>query len=62
MPICFELAPDNAPGRIVAQAHGGRTVEVLCTRIALRLLALAAGVLHNYDMGDPGRHFAAYGH
>jgi hypothetical protein len=43
------------------RAHGGRTLTGVCTRIALRLLALAAG-LHNHDIGTPGRHFAAYGH
>jgi DDE family transposase len=44
------------------EAHGGRTLPGVCTRVALRLLALAAGLLHNHDIGDPGRHFAAYGH
>jgi hypothetical protein len=29
---------------------------------SLRLLALAAGLVHNHDIGDPARHFAAYGH
>jgi hypothetical protein len=49
-------------GQLTLEAHGGRTIEGLCTRVALRLLALAAGLLHNQDIGDPGRHFAAYGH
>ena len=49
-------------GQLTLEAHGGRTVPGVCTRVALRLLALAAGLLHNYDIGDPGRHFAAYGH
>ena len=49
-------------GQLTLEAHGGRTTEGLCTRIALRLLALAAGLTHNNDIGDPGRHFAAYGH
>ena len=49
-------------GQLTLEAHGGRTVSGVCTRVALRLLALAAGLLHNYDIGDPGRHFAAYGH
>jgi hypothetical protein len=35
--------------------------EGLCTRVALTLLALAAGLVHNQQIGDPGRHFAAYG-
>jgi Transposase DDE domain len=49
-------------GQLTLEAHGGRTVPGVCTRVALRLLALAAGLRHNYDIGDPGRHFAAYGH
>jgi hypothetical protein len=49
-------------GQLTLEAHGGRTIEGLCARIALRLLALAAGLTHNHDIGDPGRHFAAYGH
>ena len=49
-------------GQLTLEVHGGRTIEGLCTRVALRLLALAAGLAHNQDIGDPGRHFAAYGH
>jgi hypothetical protein len=49
-------------GQLTLEAHGGRTTRGLCTRVALRLLALAAGLVHNHDIGDPGRHFAAYGH
>lgn len=49
-------------GQLTLEAHGGRTIEGLCTRVALRLLALAAGLVHNQQIGDPGRHFALYGH
>ncbi len=49
-------------GQLTLEAHGGRTIEGLCTRVALRLLALAAGLIHNQTIDDPGRHFAAYGH
>jgi hypothetical protein len=49
-------------GQLTLEAHGGRTIDGLCTRIALRLLALAAGLIHNNDIGNPGRHFAAYGY
>lgn len=31
-------------GQLTLEAHGGRTIEGLCTRVALRLLALAAGL------------------
>jgi DDE family transposase len=44
------------------ERHGGRTLQGVATRVALRLLALAAGLVHNQQIGDPGRHFAAYGH
>jgi hypothetical protein len=48
-------------GQLALERHGGRTVPGVCVRVALRLLALAAGLIHNYDIGDPGRHFTAYG-
>jgi hypothetical protein len=49
-------------GQLTLEHHCGRTLEGLCTRVALRLLTLVAGVVHNHDIGDPGRHFAAYAH
>jgi hypothetical protein len=49
-------------GQLTLERHGGRTIPGVCVRVALRLLALAAGLIHNYDTGEPGRHFAAYGH
>ncbi len=49
-------------GQLALERHGGRTLPGLCVRIALRLLALAAGLAHNQTIGDPGRHFAAYTH
>jgi DDE family transposase len=49
-------------GQLALERHGGRTVLGVCVRIALRMLALAAGLIHNQQIGDPGRHFAAYGH
>ena len=48
--------------QLALERHGGRTLPGLCTRVALRLLALAAGLVHNQQIGDPGRHFTAYGH
>ena len=49
-------------GQLTLEHHGGRTIEGLCIRVALRLLALAAGLVHNQQIGDPGRRFAAYCH
>lgn len=49
-------------GQLGLERHGARTLPGLASRIALRLLALAAGLTHNHRTGNPGRHFAAYGH
>jgi Transposase DDE domain len=49
-------------GQLALEHHGARTLPGVCTRVALRLLALAAGLTHNHDIGHPGRHFTAYGH
>jgi hypothetical protein len=49
-------------GQLALERHGGRTLSGVCARVALRLLALAAGLLHNHEIGNPGRHFAAYGY
>jgi hypothetical protein len=49
-------------GQLTLEAHGGRTLGGVCTRVALRLLALAAGLVHNQDIGNPGRHFATLGY
>jgi hypothetical protein len=48
--------------QLTLERHGGRTLQGLCTRVALRLLALTAGLVHNQDIGQPGRAFAAYGY
>ena len=49
-------------GQLCLEAHGARTLGGVCTRVALRLLALTAGLVHNQDIGNPGRHFATLGH
>jgi hypothetical protein len=49
-------------GQLSLERHGGRTILGVCVRVALRMLALAAGLVHNQQIGDPGRHFAGYGH
>ena len=49
-------------GQLTLERHGGRTLPGVCVRVALRLLALAAGLVHNQTIGNPGRHFAAYTH
>jgi hypothetical protein len=48
-------------GQLGLERHGARTLTGLAARVALRLLALAAGLWHNHRTGHPGRHLAAYG-
>ena len=43
-----------------SNSHGASTMPGLITRIAQRLLALAAGLWHNWNTGHPGRHLTAY--
>jgi hypothetical protein len=47
-------------GQLGLERHGARTLPGLCARVGLRLLALAAGLRHNAQIGEPGRSFAAY--
>ena len=47
-------------GQLGLERHGARTPPGLCARVALRLLALAAGIRHNAEIGKPGRSLAAY--
>lgn len=47
-------------GQLGLERHGARTMPGLFARIGMRLLALSAGLWHNWETDDPGRHFAAY--
>jgi len=47
-------------GQLALERHGGRTVPGVAVRIALRLLALAACIWHNWQIGQPGRELATY--
>ena len=49
-------------GQLGLERHGARTLPGLCARVGIRLLALAAGLWHNWEIGEPGRHFTAYAH
>jgi len=44
------------------ERHGGRTPQGVWARICQRVLALAIGVWHNWQTGQPGRSFTAYDH
>ena len=58
----IESIIETTKGQLSLERHGARTLQGLITRIAQRLLALAAGCWHNWQTGQPGRHFTAYDH
>jgi hypothetical protein len=49
-------------GQLGSGRHDARTLPGLCARVGMRLLALSAGLWHNWQIDEPGRGFAAYGH
>lgn len=50
-------------GQLTLEDHGGRTISGVYSRIAARLLALAAGIWHNWAIGAPNkRSLIAYDH
>jgi hypothetical protein len=53
---CFNTLKDQ----LSLERHGGRTLTGLISRIARRLLALAACIHHNWHTDTPGRHLTAY--
>jgi hypothetical protein len=58
----IESIIDTIKGQLSLERHGTHTMSGLITRVAQRLLALAAGLWHNWNIGDPGRHLTAYDH
>jgi ribosome-binding factor A len=58
----FESIIATLKGQLSLERHGPHTLPGLITRISQRLLALAAAVWHNWNIGDPGRHLTAYDH
>ncbi len=44
------------------ERHRARTLTGVVARVAQRVLALAAGLWHNEQIGQPGRHLTAYAH
>jgi hypothetical protein len=57
-----ESAFDTLKDQLSLERHGGRTLAGLVSRVARRLLALAAAILHNWSIGEPGRSLVAYDH
>ncbi len=58
----IESTFDTLKDQLSLERHGGRTLTGLVSRIARRLLALSAVILHNWHTGNPGRHLTAYDH
>ena len=58
----IESTFDTLKDQLSLERHGGRTLSGLISRIARRLLALTAAILHNWQTGSPGRKLTAYDH
>lgn len=58
----IESTFDTLKDQLSLERHGGRTLTGLISRIARRLLALTAVILHNWQLGTPGRNLTAYDH
>jgi Transposase DDE domain len=58
----IESTFDTLKDQLSLERHGGRTLAGLVSRIARRLLALTAAILHNWQLGNPGRRLTAYDH
>ena len=54
---------DTLKGQLTLEEHGGRTIPGVYSRVAARLLALAAGIWHNWLIDAPAkRSLIAYDH
>ena len=59
----IESVNQTLTGQLDLEAHGGRTPTGVFTRVAQRLLALAAGIWHNWNTGVTSkRSLIAYDH
>lgn len=58
----IESIIDTIKGQLSLERHGGRTLDGVWARVCQRVLALAIGVWHNWQTGQPGRNFTAYDH
>lgn len=59
----IESVFDTLKGQLGLEDHGGRTLAGVYTRVAARLLALAAGIWHNWRINAPRkRSLIAYDH
>jgi hypothetical protein len=58
----IESIIDTTKGQLSLERHGARTLNGVWARVCQRVLALATGVWHNWQLGQPGRSFTAYDH
>jgi hypothetical protein len=59
----IESVNDTLKGQLDLELHGGRTPEGVATRVAQRILAMAASIWHNFHTGAPvTRSLIAYDH
>jgi Transposase DDE domain len=64
----IESIYNTTKSQLSLEDHGGHTPEGVWARVCQRVLALAAGVWHNWQLWEageldtPGRHFTAYDH
>jgi hypothetical protein len=59
----IESIYETLKGQLGLERHGARTPHGVFTRVAQRLLALAAGIWHNWTTGAPDkRSLIAYDH
>ena len=58
----IESTFDTLKDQLSLERHGSRTLTGLVSRIARRLLALTAAIIHNWQLGTPGRHLTAFVH
>ena len=58
----IESSFDTLKDQLSLERHGGRTLAGLVSRIARRLLALSAAIVHNGLCGNPDRRLTAYDH
>jgi hypothetical protein len=59
----IESVNDTLKGQLDLEQHGGRTFEGVAVRVAQRILAMAAGIWHNFHTSQPvSRSLIAYDH
>jgi hypothetical protein len=58
----IESIIDSLKGQLGLEHHSGRTLDGVVTRVTQRLLALAAALWFNWQLGTPGRHLTSYDH